>query len=252
MIPKISLKQNLKDYRKRVDQLAKQHRFATAVALTRTAYKVEAAQKHEMRDSFDRPTPYTLSSIRVRPATKANLKAVVHLREFSGKGTTAAEYLLPQIVGGSRRLKRFERALQLAGVMPDDHRAVPGAAARLDAYGNISRGQIVQILSYFKAFPEQGYSANITDKRKKSLAKGSKNRLGYEYFVGRPGDRLPLGVWQRVRFASGSAVRPILIFVRSALYEAIFDFEFTAKVVMKREFSSEYRRALAEAMASAR
>lgn len=252
MSVKVSIKNNLRDYRARVDQVAKQTKYAIAVALTRTAYKLKEAEEREMRDVFDKPTPYTMAALAVKPATKAELKAVVSLKNFAGKGTPAADYLLPQIVGGTRKMKRFERALQAIGALPHGYRVVPGAAAKVDAYGNMDRGQIVQILSYFKAFPEAGYKANMTDKRRKALAKGSKSRLGYEYFVGRPGDRLPLGIWQRVRFASGTAVRPVMIFVPSTIYSAVFDFQFTAKVVMKKEFDAQFRRAFAEAMAGAR
>ena len=35
--------------------------------------------------------------------------------------------------------------------MRKNERAVPGAAAKLDAYGNMGRGQIVQILSQLQA-----------------------------------------------------------------------------------------------------
>lgn len=252
MSVKVSFKSNLRDYRARVDQMAKQTKFATAVALNRTAVKVKDAQVREMRDVFDRPTPFTLSQVRISMASKTDLKAVVSLESSPNKGIPAAQYLLSQITGGVRKMKRFERALQSIGALPHGYRVVPGEAAKVDAYGNLDRGQIVQILSYFKAFPEAGYKENMTDKRRKAMAKGSKTRLGYEYFVGRPGDRLPLGVWQRVRFASGSAVRPILIFVPSTVYQAVFDFQYTGKVVMKAEFDKQFRRAFAEAMASAR
>ena len=40
---------------------------------------------------------------------------------------------------------------------------VPGDAATLDQNGNMSAGQIVQIMSWFKAFGEQGYQANMRD-----------------------------------------------------------------------------------------
>lgn len=230
----------------------KQVEFATAVALTRTAKRVEAAEVHEMTDVFNRPTPFTLSGTFVRPATTSNLSAEVKLKDFAGKGTPAATYLAAQLRGGTRGLKRFERALIAVGAMPPGFRAVPGAAAKLDSYGNMDRGQIVQILSYFRAFPEAGYKANMTDKRRAALAKGSKTRQGFAYFVGRPGDRLPLGIYQRVYFARGTAIKPVLIFVASVAYEAIFDFDFVAKLTVDAAFDEEFRRAVVEAEATAR
>lgn len=246
------MKSNLKDYQLKIAGAAKQIKFATAVALTRTAQKVKEAQEREMRDVFDRPTPYTMSSLYMSPATKAKLTAVVWLKDFAAKATPASKYLLPQIVGGTRKPKRFERALQAIGALPPGHRVVPGSGAKLDAFGNISPAQIVQILSYFKAFPEAGYKANMTDKRRTKLARGSKKAQGFSYFVGRPGDRLPLGVWQRVRFARGTAIKPVMIFVPTTTYQAIFDFQYVAKTVISREFDKQFQRAFDEAMTSYR
>lgn len=226
--------------------------FATAVALTRTAVLVKQNEYKEMVDVFDRPTPYTLNSLYSKGATKQNLEAVVWLKYDTSKGTPADKYLTPQIRGGSRPLKRFERALRSVGALPESYFAVPGSAADLDAYGNMKPSQIVQILSYFRAFPEAGYRANITDKKRAALARGTRSRLGYSYFVGSPGDgKLPLGVWKRIGFAHGSAIKPILIFVKSVLYHQRFDFNYVGQVTVKKEFSGQLVKALAEANASA-
>ena len=44
---------------------------------------------------FDRPTPYTLNSTFVSPATKTKLKAEVKLKDESAKGLPATKYLAP-------------------------------------------------------------------------------------------------------------------------------------------------------------
>lgn len=248
---KIQTKHDFDTLLKTLEATPEQLRFTTAVALTRTAQDVKKAEENEMRDIFDRPTPYTMTSVFMRSATKQNLEAVVWLKDFAGKATAAVDYLMPQIAGGSRRQKRFERALQAVGAMPEGYRAVPGDGAKLDANGNMDRGQIVQILSYFKAFPEAGYKANMTDKRKKALAKGSRTRQGFAYFVGSPGDRLPLGVWQRIRFAAGTAIKPVMIFVRDADYESIFKFEYTGQQTVDRRFNTHFEQAFAMAMRTA-
>lgn len=232
--------------------MEKQVPFATALALTRTAQRVKEAEEKEMKDVFDRPTPYTMQSVFMRPATKSSQEAVVWLKDFGGKGTPAVKFLIAQIQGGTRRPKRFEKALEAAGVMPSGYRAVPGEAAKLDMFGNMDRGQIVQILAFFKAFPEAGYKANMSDKRRKSMARGSKTQQGYSYFVGRPGDRLPLGVWQRFRLAHGSSIKPVMIFVPNAAYKAVFDFFYVGKTVFEKHFHTEFRRAMEEAMRTAR
>ena len=204
-----------------------------------------------MRDIFDRPTPYTLSSTYLKPATKNSLVAHVKLKDSAFKAVPASKFLAPQITGGGRPLKRFERALRSVGALPSNMYVVPGEAARLDAYGNMSPGQIVQMLSYFRAFPEVGYRANITEKRKLSLAKGNRKRYGIAYFVGRPGGG-PLGIWQREIHGLGSRIRPVMIFVSRAYYEARFDFAGVAQKIIERELPAQLNLAWAHALATQR
>ncbi|NGZ86424.1 hypothetical protein [Duganella aceris] len=230
----------------------KQVRFATRVALTRTAKRAELAEVREMRDVFRNPTPFTLSSTFTRPATTTRLEAEVKLKDDSTKAVPASKFLAAQVSGGQRKLKRFEVALTAAGVMPVGYRAVPGQGAKVDNYGNMSRGQIVQILAFFRAFPEMGYKANMTDKGKARLARGSKRVQGFVYFVGTPGDRLPFGVYQRINFNGGTAIKPVLLFVRSALYQPIFDFKYVVEQTVKTDFDGEFTRAFREAQETAR
>lgn len=235
----------------------KQLPYALSRALNTTAEAVAEAERKEMKDVFDRPTPFTMDSLYVRRATKEKLVAKVGLKNFAGKGNPASKYLAAQISGGGRHLKRFERALQSVGAMPVGYRVVPGAAAKLDQYGNIAPSLIVQLLSYFQAFPEMGYKANMTDKRRATLAKGNakKGVQGVSYFVGRPGGNsanFPLGIWARYGFSSGSAVKPVLIFVSSAQYEAIFDFFYVGKKTAGRVFKENFEFFLAEAMVTAK
>lgn len=225
--------------------------FALALTLTRLAIESKKMEEHEMLDVFDRPTPFAIRGVRYKMAKKDDLEASVYLDDFAGKGTPAEKFLAPQVFGGGRNLKRFELALRAKGVLPSNMFVVPGAAAKLDAYGNMERSQIVQILSYFAAFGEQGYRANITQARKEKLARGTKKRVGFAYFVGRPGGR-PLGVWQRVHLAHGSAVKPILIFVERARHEAIFDFEFVAETTVEKNAELFFEESLRDAILSAR
>lgn len=250
----INVTSNVQEVIRKLSDLQKEQvPFALAHALTMTAQRVKDAQVREMRDVFDRPTPYTLDSLFTRPATKTNLTAFVWLKSDTSKGTPADKYLMPQIKGGERRLKRFEKALQRVGALPPDYVAVPGEAAKLDSYGNMSRGQIVQILSYFQAFPEAGYRANITAARKVRLARGSRAKQGIAYFVGRPGGgKAPLGVWQRTQFAAGSAIKPVLIFVPAARYEKLFDFYYVAQQTIERDLLPQFAASLQAALASAK
>lgn len=252
---RIDIRDNLKETSAWLDDVQREQMpFATALALTRTAALVKEAELREIDDVFDRPTPYTRNSLFTKPATKRDLNAYVWLKDDrAGSGTPATQYLSPNIAGGLRTLKRFETMLRGRGLLPDGYYAVPGSAATFDAFGNMSRGQIIQILSYFKTFNVAGYSANITDKRKGKLARGTRSKVGYVYFVGRPGDgKLPLGIWQRFNLGHGTAIKPVILFVRSARYDAIFDFAFVAERVVEREFPRQFEAALRQALATAR
>lgn len=227
--------------------------FATALALTRTAQAVKRAEIAEMQRVFDRPTPYTLNALYVKPATKANLSAHVWLKDDTSKGTPAEKYLGAQIEGGGRRLKRFERALRAKGFLPEGMVAVPSSAVQLDSYGNMKSSQIVQILSALRAFGEQGYLANRT---KVSAARKRKGKKQSQYFVSRPGGgRLPLGVWMRSTSdlgRSGGRIRPVLLFVKAPQYKARFKFHEIAEHTVATEFPKELKSAFEFAMATAR
>jgi hypothetical protein len=230
--------------------------YATALALTRTAKAAKTEVERQLPSLIDRPTPYTMRGFRLYPATKRKLLAEVDFRESFGTGTHARDYLAPLVYGGPRKMKAFEKSLQRTGLLPAGHGAVPGSAAKIDAHGNMSRGQIVQILSYFKAFGEQGYSANVTDQRKAALAKGRRRtgQRGISYFVGRPGNgRLPLGVWQRTSFgALGSAIKPVVLFVTQPRYRQQVDVPGIAQRVVQQRFAEELRKAIDQAQRTAR
>ncbi len=230
--------------------------YATALALTRTAKAAKEEVERQLPSLIDRPTPYTMRGFRLYPATKRRLVAEVDFRETMGSGTQARDYLAPLVYGGPRKLKAFEKSLQRTGLLPTGYGALPGGAARIDAYGNMARGQIVQILSYFKAFGEQGYSANITDKRKAALAQGRRKtgQRGITYFVGRPGNgRMPLGVWQRISFGSlGSAIKPVILFVTQPRYRQQLDVPGIARRVIAERFADELAKAVAQAQRTAR
>lgn len=243
---KVDIKVALKQL---ADVKDKQLPFATSLAINRTAQKVKLKQEHEIRDVFDRPTPFIQNSQFIKYSNKRNLTATVGVKDFSfGKGVPAVKPLLAEIGGGERRLKRFERALRSAGVLPNGYMIVPGEAADIDQYGNIKGSQIVKILSYFRAFPEAGYKANSTEASRAKLAKSTKSRRGVSYFVGAPGDgKSPLGIWQRIYSNFGTAIRPIMIFVKSTNYDPIYDFKFVAESTVQKEFDREFIRAWEEA-----
>src|SRR5262245_39031822 len=116
---RLDVRSNIKQLTQGLTQVQREQvPFATALALTRTAQVMQAAQITEMQRVFDRPTPFTLNALFVSPATKRRLEASVYFKDFAPKGTPAGKYLRPQIMGGGRNLKRMERLLQGKGLLP--------------------------------------------------------------------------------------------------------------------------------------
>lgn len=217
-----------------------QAKQAMALALNDSAFEARRVVQEDMRNSLDRVTPYILRSVQVKKATAEQLVATVEPTYLGGKGVDPQNILKAEIFGGDRKLKRSERALQRVGILPTGYYTVPGTACPLDQYGNIRGSFIVQLLSYFAAFGEQGYKANMTDKRKKKLADktrfsslASRNTLsltrGSEYFIsygklrGGKGSHLPPGIWSRSGI-HGGIVKPIIMFVRKPGYKKRLDF----------------------------
>lgn len=231
--------------------------FASLLALNRTAFDIQGAEKRELKDSFPTVTPYILGSVRVTKATKEKPASEVGIEDYS-TGVDPRKVLRAEILGGQRRLKAFEVALRSVGVLPDDAYTVPGEGAELDIYGNLKSGQIVQILQYFRTIKDElhvkgrGFRTNISDAGKARLRKGTKSRPGIYYFAGRPGNnsRSPEGIWKV--FTATRKVVPILIFVRHALYEPAYDFADTAERTAREKFEDHFQTALAQALSTAR
>lgn len=237
------------DTQKQLKSFAKNYRFAVARALTWTGQDVKKLEVEEMKRAFDRPTAYTLNSLFLAPAKKANLQARVWVKDdraTSKAGTPANRYLMPQVKGGDRGQKRFERVLQYGGYLPSGWITAPGPGASRDAHGNISRGQIIQILSQLRIETTAGYS--------RSMARGSKGtaaqrKAGGRFFVIKPGGRAQAGVYQREFFGRG--VTPVLFFAEAANYERRYEFDKVATDNIPKLFPEHLKKSLAEALKTA-
>ena len=149
----------------------------------------------------------------------------------------------------------------MAAVVPRD----ASWAARIDRYGNLSQGQIVQLLAYFQAFGEQGYKANMNDAGRGKLAKmkggaggkGFRRIGGVVYFVSRGKgnwfgncswrngrmQHLPPGIWAK-RGIHGVDVAPVLMFVRRGNYRKRIDLQAIGNEVVAKEFNKDFNEAL--------
>jgi hypothetical protein len=95
--------------------LEKQSRFATSVAMNRTVFMVCQDVQKKMPRTFDRPTKYTLNSIRYTKAKKTKLHAEVFIADEAFKGIAPIKWIAPHIFGGRRGLKRSELHLRRRG-----------------------------------------------------------------------------------------------------------------------------------------
>lgn len=226
---------------------------AYAKALNDTGFEIRRAMQDEMRAVFDRPTDYILRSPFVRMATAARLSVTIEPTYMGGKGIDPQKILDAQTWGGRRRDKRSEVALKRAGILPAGYQtAIPDEArggpypGSDDGKGNLRGPFLVQLISYFQAFGEQGYKANMSDKGYLRVHRGTKKQAGRRYFVtygktrggpritqkGEQDERtahLAPGIWA-ASGTGGADVRPVLMFVRPGRgYLPRFDMDKVAK-----------------------
>ncbi len=210
-----------------IEGASRQIPFVTAYALTKAMQDAQAVEYAKMQAVFDRPTRYTLNSLYVVRAEKHNLRAELRFKEGFG-GTPAWKYLGPQVRGGGRRHKGFERALMSAGILKGGEYVVPGSGVKLDGHGNIPGGVITRILSALGA--NRDPSQNTTRRPKRSNRKRN-----LDYFVLR-GTKAPDGVYLRV----GRTASPILIFVKAPAYSPRFPYYQTGRQVIPPAFRRHF------------
>lgn len=199
--------------------------FAISKGLNDTTAEIRTAEVRKMKEVFKEPTPYTLKSTYIRPANKTKLDAEVGVNDL------AMKYLEPQIFGGPRAMKRSERYLQ--------HFWSPGGGARLNKYGNISPGQITQVLSVLGRLPDK-YSNISVRSRKRNL----KPR---DYFLLRTKHgKLTPGVWERKK----SGVKPILAFIRGPQYKRRYPFVEVGIAVARQRLVANVRANISAAIQS--
>lgn len=271
----IKVDHELGNLTKILDQIGKEQiPFATAKALTLTAKDAERDTYQEIDRVFDRPTPIVRKGLFVKPATKRDLTAEVFVKDrpLGGKNPNSlAQLLRHQFGGGDRIVKVFERALRREGLLGQQEFIVPGDGAKLDRYGNISRGQLAQILSQL-GIGAPGYDNKSTNsaRSRRNVAKAGKifwSRgpgtppagayrggrfrsfdLSTGVYQGRGTQHLPRGAWMR----AGDGVKPILIVVGQPRYTRRVDMAGISQRAVQRYFSAHFQRAYREAVASAR
>ena len=234
---------------------------AQATALTRATATAKQTVLDELKRSIDRPTPYTLRGLFMKGATAQNLTSRLwYGNEFSGGGVPQARYLYPEVEGGTRKHKRFEKALIARGSMPSNTFAVPAKYAPRDQYGNVPSGVINQILSQLGTELTAGFSRTLRQRPGESRAAWLKRkqkalgRAGGQYVAikERRGKLYP-GIYRaemrdfgRIGQGRSGKLVPIFFFTRQPHYQARYQFYKVATSTVARQFPIELERAVRE------
>jgi hypothetical protein len=252
----ISIKTNFPQVQAALDRAARQVPFALKNALNKTAEWGQTDVRREMRKVFDRPTPWTLNSLRIKYASKTNLQAELAFKD-KNSAESSRSLVEPHVFGGKRHFKGMEARLRGIGLLPAGWNAVPGAAAKLDGYGNMSRGQITQMLNVLGTYTEAGYNkANAATRARLAKGNAKKGVYGFAYWVNPAGGtgrakHLPPGVYQRVQTGFGSSLKPVLIFVSGASYKQRLDFMGIVQKTVDTRFPGEFDKAFQQALSTA-
>lgn len=220
----IDLSSNVREVIPALDLLfSSQVPFALAKALTETARAVADAMPQATQEDLDRPTAFTQRGFYATSARKDALEATV------GPKDRQAEYLAYQVEGGARQPAR--KALRLP------------VAVELDAFGNLPKGVIRQLIARAKA----GKRTTKTQAQRFGVSQG------VELFYGDPADDRPPGIYKRTVSGGRSHLVPLIVFpARAATYRPRFDFYGHAVRVVDRTFDQALDRAWALALATAR
>mgnify|MGYP003599001824 CR=1 FL=1 len=207
--------------------------YAASIAMTRSAQAAQKEVRAEMLRVFDRPTPYTLNSMYIEPASITKLEARIAVKNQPGSGVRPENFLYPEVDGGGRKAKGFESAMRGAGFLKPGMFIMPGKETKLDQYGNVSGSNIRSVMALL---------ANTRGTSGKKL----RNSL----FVGKPaGGTRPDGIWRR----EGKRLRPLFIFTsRAPHYAARLDFTGVVQSVVLKRFSDEFYKSVTTILSKAR
>lgn len=186
-----------------------------AIALTKTAKELQRMLEVETERVFDRPERFTKKAFGITPATADRQSAAIFIK------TRQARYLMPQVLGGGRRPKAFERRFTEDTKAPGSY-WVAGAGTKLNASGNLSLAKVKHI------------AAQLQRERR-------------NVFVGRPRPGLPYGIWERPGGRRGPAsLKPILVQVSAPQYSKRLDFHGIVQRHAQPIFNREFARAWAQ------
>ena len=245
---RFNLTTNMPDVIRQIEAIGPKGKSVLRESMNRAGEWAQTDVTREMRKVFDRPVAFTLRSLRLYHASTTSMRVTLWFRQRTADADKP--WAMPQIRGGERTMKPMELRLQRMGLLPLGWMVVPGAAAPMDAFGNMSRGEISRILNVLGTFTEGGYNkANAKTKERLRNGNAKKGVYGFEYFVnpatgpGRQQHLLP-GLYRRVYTRFGTSLKPMMVFVNGARYRARLDFFGIVRATMNRRIPSEFDKAM--------
>lgn len=221
--PMISVKSNINEVLGWTARLSKQYEFAVASSLTAVVKQAQAAMPDAVEQDLDRPTRFTKQAFGISAARKDKLTASVFVKRLQ------AEYLAFQVYGGTRTPAK--KALRLP------------AEVQLDAFGNMPKGLIKQLIS----------RARINKRVTKTQSKRFGVSQGLDLFYGDPGNGRPPGIYKRIERGQRDQLVPIIVFPKQpAKYKRRFNFHAAARRVVVANYERTLLQAWARAKATAR
>jgi hypothetical protein len=192
--------------------------YAVGKASNSVAFDIRRAEQETAKKVFKRPKPQTIRNFFVLKAKKSNNinrpLAKIIFDQIYNKG--GHEYMLANVEGGGRPLKRSERRLGSYWRPTKD--------ADLDAYGNIRGRQVIRILSQLRLFNEAGFTANAT--------RTTTRRKKQTYYA------IPkVGVFERKR---GEQSKKVLNFIAAPGYKKIFPFYEVATKEFNKKWDKQF------------
>lgn len=221
-MPYAEVRVDLRDFEAGMTDIEKrQLPYALAWALNETVRTGRLEVQKQMETYFDRPTPYAKRGVVYDRASKNSLVAAVALTgDRTRGGLPATAFLGPQVHGGLRSLKAFERQLVERGMMVVGEVAVPAARTKLNRYGNMSQGFLNRVMADLQV---DYRGAGATRVRTDQSLKRNKNYRAARFFAAKRGSHLAPGIYQRD--PRGRTVFPVILFVKQKAYAKRLPFD---------------------------
>ena len=228
--------------------------FLAALTVNRLANATKAGLRREMQDSFQRVSPFTLRSLeQVHLATKAEPWTTIQHWPYGSKGNAPADYLRPQILGGTVFRTRFQNRLgrELDGYNGRYMQPIEDSpAAKLDARGRVKASQYVEALWGVKAM----------ESLRQSTRKGRYRTEGNYVYVPYVGSQSAIGKQMRA-IGRGKLLAPgihrkmgtgyVMLFKQLERVPTVskhYDFAYAAQDIVNKNVQAVFDKAFADTL----